>query len=396
MSDFYFEVKTGRDFLAEEMPVEIVERKGKGHPDSLCDGAAEELSVTLSEAYRQQAGRILHHNVDKAVLVGGSSQCGFGGGEVIAPVQVYVVGRATEEINGKKLIDKDYCQARLKDWLMRQVPHFRPEHLEVKLLIRCGSEDLRKIFNGEDETPRANDTSLAVGYAPLSELEKLTLETERFLNSPEGKQRFPAVGEDIKVMGVRRGKKISLTIAAAFVASEVANRKAYEEIKKEIAHYLLNEFVPRFTMKEVELIINNADTEETAYLTVTGTSAEAGDDGQVGRGNRANGLITPCRPMSLEAVAGKNPVSHVGKIYSIMSQLVADRVVKTIPEAKQVYVYMVSKINEPITKPQAVNVEIWGPQINKVKEEVKKIAMEVLENWREIRDGFVERRWPIF
>jgi S-adenosylmethionine synthetase len=51
----------------------------------------------------------------------------------------------------------------------------------------------------------------------------------------------------------------------------------------------------------------------TVYLTVTGTSAEAGDDGEVGRGNRVNDLITPYRPISLEAAAGKNPVTHVGQ-----------------------------------------------------------------------------------
>jgi len=146
----------------------------------------------------------------------------------------------------------------------------------------------------------------------------------------------------------------------------------------------------------VEIVINNADTSETAYLTVTGTSAEAGDDGQVGRGNRANGLITPCRPMSLEAVAGKNPVSHVGKIYSIMSQLIADRIVRELPEATQVYVYMVSQINEPITEPQALNVELWGLEVSRVRDRIKKIADEVLGSWRDVRNGFVGRRWPIY
>lgn len=396
MSGFYFEVRTGRDLLAEEMPVEIVERKGKGHPDSLCDGAAEELSVALSETYRQHTGRILHHNVDKAVLVGGSSKCQFGGGKIIEPVKLYIVGRATEEFSGKKLIDRRHFEAKLKDWMMRQVPHLRPEHLEVELLIRSGSEDLVSIFADNDQPPRANDTSLAVGYAPLSELEKLVLETERFLNSVQGKQKFPALGEDIKVMGVRKGEAITLTVAAAFVASMVPDRQTYEEMKKEIVRYLQDEFVRRYTSRKVEVIINNADTPETVYLTVTGTSAEAGDDGQVGRGNRANGLITPYRPMSLEAVAGKNPVSHVGKIYSIMSQLIADRIVEKIPEAKQVYVYMVSQINEPITQPQALNVEIWGVDVSKVRNEVYKIADEVLGSWREIRDGFITRRWPIY
>ncbi|HAR35795.1 MAG TPA: S-adenosylmethionine synthase [Acidobacteria bacterium] len=381
------------------MPVEIVERKGKGHPDSLCDGAAEELSVALSEIYRRETGRILHHNVDKAVLVGGNSSAGFGGGQVFEPLQLYIVGRATRELNGKKIIDDDvekYLKKRIGDWMMGQVPHLKPEYFDVKLLIRSGSEDLVSIFVDDEKPPRANDTSLAVGYAPLSELERLVLETEKYLNDREGQRRFPALGQDIKVMGVRKGEKVTLTIAAAFVAGEVKDRKTYEQMKKEMACFLGQEFVRRFTRREVEVVINNADTEATAYLTVTGTSAEAGDDGQVGRGNRANGLITPYRPMSLEAVAGKNPVSHVGKIYSIMSQIIADRIVKEMPEAQQVYVYMVSQINQPITEPQALNVELWGLETGRVKTEIKKIADEVLGSWREVRDGFLSRRWPIY
>lgn len=396
MSKFYFEVREGRDFLAEEMPVEIVERKGKGHPDSLCDGASEELSVALSEIYRRETGRILHHNVDKAVLVGGSSEADFGGGKVIDPALLYIVGRATGDIQGKNLIDKPALETRMKDWMMGQLPHLKKEHLEVKLLIRSGSKDLTNIFADNDVPPMANDTSLAVGYAPLSQLERLVLETEKFLNSPAGKQKFPALGEDIKVMGVRKGQAINLTIAAAFVASEIKDRATYESVKRDIVNYLKQGFVQQYTHRPVEIVINHADTADSVYLTVTGTSAEAGDDGQVGRGNRANGLITPYRPMSLEAVAGKNPVSHVGKIYSIMSQLIADRIVATLPETTQVYVYMVSQINEPITEPQALNVELWGLEVSKVRDKIKKIADEVLGDWRAIRNGFVERRWPIY
>jgi len=305
MSRYYFEAREGRDFLADEMPVEIVERKGKGHPDSLCDGAAEELSITLSEIYRQKRGRILHHNVDKAVLVGGSSRADFGGGRVTEPIKVYIVGRAAEKIDNEILFDRGKLENRIKAWLMSQVRNLREEHLDVSLLIRPGSDDLVSIFEDNEQPPRANDTSLAVGYAPLSDLERLVIETEKFLNSPEGKQKFPALGEDIKVMGVRKYDDITLTIAAAFVDKEVLGREQYEEMKKEVSRFLLEDFVPRYTKRRVGVVLNHADTENSVYLTVTGTSAEAGDDGQVGRGNRANGLITPYRPMSLEAVAGK-------------------------------------------------------------------------------------------
>jgi len=79
-----------------------------------------------------------------------------------------------------------------------------------------------------------------------------------------------------------------------------------------------------------------------------------------------------------------------------MSQLIADRIVRELPEATQVYVYMVSQINEPITEPQALNVELWGLEVSRVRDRIKKIADEVLGSWRDVRNGFVGRRWPIY
>lgn len=390
------QVVEGKNLLVEEMPVEIVERKGKGHPDSLCDGAAEELSVALCKFYRQELNRILHHNVDKAVLVGGSSEPVFGGGKVIAPIQVYIVGRATLSWDGKNFDPNELFREQIIQWLCSQVRHLQREHLQVEFKVRPGSVDLREIFSDEDNPPLANDTSFAVGFAPLSELEKLVLNTEKFLNSDEGKKRFPQLGEDIKVMGVRYGNKIRLTVAAAFVSSLTPDRETYEAVKEEVAQFIRSELAPNLTQREVEVFVNTADTPKRAYITVTGTSAESGDDGQVGRGNRVSGLITPYRPMTLEAVAGKNPVSHVGKVYSVMTQLIAQKIAERIPEAKQVYCYMVSQIGKPITDPQIVSVEVWGISPTKIEGEVKKVVDEVLGSWKEIRDGFVNRQWQIY
>ena len=66
-------------------PVEIVERKGIGHPDTICDALAEELSRTYSQYCLERFGLVLHHNVDKALLCGGRSAPRFGGGKVTAP-----------------------------------------------------------------------------------------------------------------------------------------------------------------------------------------------------------------------------------------------------------------------------------------------------------------------
>jgi S-adenosylmethionine synthetase len=382
--------------IVDEMPVEIVERKGKGHPDSLCDGAAEELSIALCELYRREVGAILHHNVDKAVLVGGCSEVTFKGGRILEPIQLDIVGRATLGWNSRQIDPKEAFRERITHWLCQQVRHLRPEHVEVNFRIRPGSADLQAIFRDDERPPAANDTSFAVGFAPLSELERLVLETELFLNSEAGKQRFPQLGEDIKVMGVRDGDTIRLTIATAFVAQLTPDRDTYETVKRQVARFIGEELAPQFTRRRVEVFVNTADTENSAYLTVTGTSAEAGDDGQVGRGNRASGLITPYRPMTLEAVAGKNPVSHVGKVYSIMTHLIAQRIADAIPEVRQVYCYMVSQIGKPITDPQVVHVEVWGIPASRIASEVSRIVDEVLGDWRSIRDGFVARRWRIY
>jgi len=106
--------------------------------------------------------------------------------------------------------------------------------------------------------------------------------------------------------------------------------------------------------------INAADGQSTdsAYITVTGTSAEAGDDGEAGRGNRVNGLITPYRPMTMESVAGKNPVNHVGKLYNIAAGLIAEVIARELPEVAAAECYLVSRIGHPIDDPQAADVRI--------------------------------------
>jgi len=120
-----------------------------------------------------------------------------------------------------------------------------------------------------------------------------------------------------------------------------------------------------FYGNEFEVKGNTADKGDSIYLTVIGSSIEAGDDGSVGRGNRVNGLITPFRPMTLEAAAGKNPVSHVGKLYSICSLLIANDIYNEI--SVPVNVYMLSRIGEKITNPRLVIVETYGKIMNEGK-----------------------------
>jgi len=96
---------------------EIVERKGIGHPDTICDSLAEELSVELSKLYIKELGAIMHHNVDKALLVGGRAHSKFGGGEVVSPIEIFLVGRALREIDGKEFPVDELAIEVAHNWL---------------------------------------------------------------------------------------------------------------------------------------------------------------------------------------------------------------------------------------------------------------------------------------
>jgi len=371
---------------------EIVERKGTGHPDTICDSLAEELSVALSRLYLEEFGAVMHHNVDKALLVGGVADPTFGGGEVKVPIEIYLVGRATDEVDGRKLHLEDLAVEVAKTWIRENIRNLDPDrHVVVKPRIKPGSRDLVDLFmrfQKKGEVPLANDTSFGVGFAPLNDLERIVLETERLLNSPEMKEDHPEIGEDIKIMGVRIGDRIRITVACAFVSKYVSNLSDYLE-KKEFVHKKVMELASRITEREVEVFVNTADDPErgSVYITVTGTSAEQGDDGQVGRGNRVNGLITPYRPMSLEAAAGKNPVSHIGKIYNVVANLIADRVVREVEEIEEAYCYMVSQIGRPINEPQVCDIKVrTSADVKGLEEKVRAIAEEELskmpETWR--------------
>ncbi len=382
--------------------VEIVERKGKGHPDTLCDKAAEELSVRLSEYYLETFGRVQHHNVDKVLLVGGQSNARFGGGDVIEPIYLLLSGRAVD------VVGKDYSRQvpvgkfaveHTREWLSEDLPHLDVNSdIIIDYKIRAGSTDLVGNFDAEVEVPRANDTSFGVAYAPLSPTEQIVLESEQLLNDPATKRKWPQIGEDIKVMGTRVGDHIHLQVATAIISTETRDADEYANVMDAIRNMLLD-LAAKKTDIPVEVDVNTADDPEQGlfYLTVTGTSAEHGDDGQVGRGNRANGLITPYRPMTLEAAAGKNPVSHVGKTYNVAAREIVTRITKEYPDIEQVYCYIVSQIGAPITEPKALNIEVFGNvDLNAVRSSIESIAAEVVETLPHVWKGFVKREYQLW
>ncbi|MCD6514897.1 MAG: methionine adenosyltransferase [Candidatus Odinarchaeota archaeon] len=397
------------DVPVSKRDIEIVERKGIGHPDTICDAIVDEVSRRLSKYYIEQFGTILHHNVDKAVLVGGSVQVDFGGGDVLDPIYILVVGRVTNRV---RLEDGGEVEvpvgpiilSAIRDYIKRNFRFLDPDlHIMPDYKVRSGSQDLRAIFNAKSEAPLANDTSVGVSFAPLSPLEKLVLETETLLNSKDVKKEIPEIGEDIKVMGLRRGNTVNLTIAVATIASLIPNLDHYLDVKDRIIEKVKDlsaKLVPEY---EVKIFVNTADIVDpenpSVYLTVTGTSSEAGDDGQVGRGNRVNGLITPFRPMTLEATAGKNPVNHVGKIYTVLANRIANQIIEKVEYVDEAYVEILSQIGKPITQPQVVSVSIRvnSPEKwNVIKSEISSLVESEVANATKLTNELVEGKIRLF
>lgn len=390
----------------ENLAIEMVERKGLGHPDYIADGIAEAVSRELCRYYIEHYGAILHHNVDKVLVVGGQARPVFGGGEVLHPIYVIVSGRATSYVKTREGLDfvpiGSLILKASKEWIRRNFRYLDPEHhVVIDYKIGQGSVDLVGLFElGKARVPLANDTSFGVGFAPLSTLEKLVLGIERLLNSKEMKNSIPAIGEDVKVMGLRIDKRITLTIAVAIVSRHVRDKDEYLSVKEEIKNRILDYAVKIAPDYDIDIYVNTADKPEEGiyYITVTGTSAEHGDDGATGRGNRANGLITPMRPMSLEATAGKNPVSHVGKIYNVLASRIAERIVSQVRGVKEVYVGLLSQIGRPINEPLIADIKIVPESALSLdmKNEAERIVEEELDRITDVTKLILEDRVMLF
>ncbi len=388
-------IEKGRNWPDRDR-VEVVERKGLGHPDTIMDSIVEACSRRLSNYYMENFGMVLHHNLDKGVLIAGRSFPKFGGGEVLDPIKIIVVGRATTEVGEKKIPVGELILEASKDWIRENFRYLDPDsHVIIDYGVKPGSVDLVSMYSLGKEVPLANDTSVGASFYPFTDLERIVYSTEKVLNLKETKEKFPFIGEDVKVMGIREEEKIKLIVAVAFVDKFVESEEDYlekkEKIKELIERKVLSEYYYDF---EVE--VNTADKPEEGvfYLTVTGTSGESGDDGQVGRGNRVNGLITPNRHMSIEATAGKNARSHVGKIYNVFAKWLAREIYEELDYRNEVLI--VSKIGHPITEPSLLRIKVYEKSYD--EREIERIIKDLLniDVFEEIQRRVLEGREELF
>jgi len=386
----------------EQQKLEIVERKGLGHPDSICDNIMDSISVRLSQEYLKKAGAILHHNIDKSLLAAGEAEPRFGGGKIKKPMLLVIGDRATFEFDGELPVG-DIAVKTAKEWFKAHLRFVDPEkHVRYQVELKPGHPELMDIFKRKGKVLGANDTSAAVGYAPMTRVEQTVLGTEKYLNSPEFKKRFPESGEDIKIMGYRKNNELRLTVGMAFVDRYVKNEGDYFKKKDALLGEITNFVKKKSNFDKVTIELNTLDKKgrgvEGVYITVLGTSCEAGDSGQVGRGNRTNGVIPLNRPFCSEAAAGKNPVSHVGKIYNTLTHRIAGEIYKQVPGLEEVYIWLLSRIGNPIDQPAVAAAQVvmkGSSSFESVKSEIEEVVNSELEHIDKFTEELAKGKIPI-
>lgn len=401
----------------DEQPFEIVERKGLGHPDTICDSIAEAISVEYSLYCIENFGYVLRHMIDKISVTGGLTKVSFGGGKIITPAKVHLKGRFTDSVDNISIPYKEISERVIYEHFKDIYFDFKKEYIVIENNTHF-SPGPGIIFNKEGESRnerggffidqtkesiqyhnngfRSNDTSTGVCYFPLSNLETIVLEIEKYLNSKETKKEYPYIGTDIKVMGKRVKNDIEITICVPLISSFIFSIQEYEDKIKIIKKTLSNFLSTQGYSDNITLYINTRDREnfDDLYLTILGSALESGDEGAVGRGNRIHGVIPFTRNFTTEAACGKNPIYHVGKVYSALAYVISEYIYTAYKIENCVYV--TSQIGRSLNDPWLIAVDIKEECSVEQKTEIEKFIENKLDNITEITNAILQKKIPLF
>ena len=348
-------VEVNQGFMPpDKTHLEVVERKGLGHPDTLVDGIAEASEIAYARYCLEQFGVIPHHNLDKAMLLGGLCVQQFGRGEFQSPLNMLFMGRASSSFGGETIPLEDIQKETAKDYLARITPHLDtddPLTYTAQSLTSTHStrphwftpRDINDLPEYIAKSPKANDTATMISYWPLTDTEKLTLDLEGYFyrNNNLGLPvpRFDFIGQDIKAMAVRNGDIITVTLAVPQVTTETADAATYFEREKEIEKQL-QEYAKELIGDRAHLnVVVNTQTKNAnprPYLVTAGSCTDFGEEGAVGRGNKTHGIISSFRPNTMEAPHGKNPTYFVGKLLGYQADLISKQIYEKLGSSCQV------------------------------------------------------------
>lgn len=375
-----------------ESKSEVVERKGIGHPDTLADLVAEEFSKKYSNYCLGKFNCILNHWVDKIVLSGGTAELDFGQLRVLKTIRIYLFGKVVETF-GDQSIDVSKILRESAEGVFSRIFTKQPilEHVEYVIDTNSGvgkehsksfySPNSRQEVVSSPERNKSNDTVMCSGFAPFTITERLSIELENLINSKKFKEEFPATGWDVKVLITRAETSFEIVICIPYISKLTPSFSFYQEnlltIKNRLETFIA-EFLNSENPKAIfNLSINTKDFDEHVYLTSFGTALDKGDYGAVGRGNKYSGLISLNRESNIEAVNGKNPLNHSGKIYTILAHIISWKIYKAFGGSCTVNI--VGRNGDPINKPSRIIIKYSGTLDGEKEIAVKNITEEAVK-----------------
>lgn len=378
---------------------EIVERKGLGHPDTLADALAERMSVAYSRHCQQHYGAVLHHNLDKLYLRGGHCRIGLGDFEMTEPVALVIGGRVSASFAGQPVPYRELFEETARDYLATVLPHFdHGRWLSIEHATTSRSrfpswfhpaslDDLPELAD-----PSASDTAVVTAWHPETPAEQVTLALERHLNRAGAGPRYPELGQDIKVMTVRQGHHLDITVNVAVHPSAASDTDAYDAVIAQVHSELdqLASTVLTGTMAH-RLTLNSGDGNpfrgKRCYLLGTGSCLEFGEEGFVGRGNTPAGYIPLHRPKSAEAAFGKNPMYHAGKVYAVHAAQIARRVFEETGAAATVTI--ASRHSDPLRQPSLTEVTVHGDADPRAVQKITATSLATADHLSLALDGWL-------
>ena len=393
----------------DQTDFEVVERKFRGHPDSIADMVAQ----SFTQKYIHHAWKTFpelsnqyfpNFSADKVVLSGASGK--FAGGKYVMtkPIDALLIGKITQRI-GDVTIDVDKIfEASLEEILSRCLGHDNyKNHLVRKTYSASlagtdhdkGFYDPFSVDNLLDilktET-HANDTVFVVAYSPLSVSEKLTIYLDNLTASDVFRNKYPEIGSDIKVMIRRRASNFEITMCLPVFPEKVSDSLVYEQIIKSAKDFLLEkieEFILSnakfFGSSVVKLHINTKDTADKKYYAIWGTSLSKGDIGAVGRGNRQQGFISGLRPSTNEAMSGKNPNHFAGIIYQLVAEQISQQIY--VETGSRNAVFITANNGDALASPNSIDIVL--EQSERDIEVVNNISEKTLNSIPELRSNFI-------
>ncbi|GAB3732744.1 methionine adenosyltransferase [Nocardiopsis nanhaiensis] len=350
---------------------DVVERKGIGHPDSLADLIAEEFSLRYSLLGFDRHGFVPNHWVDKVALVGAESEVGFGGYTIHKPISAYLFGKVTRAVGAEPLPIEDLFRTAVGNILAEATGSDRivsSVRVFVENTAGVGADHPASFYRPSDHgecrnatvNTSANDTAFCSAYSPADPADILAIDVENHVNSAAFRDGLSGLGSDVKVLLTRATDVLEATVCLPVFPEAVGSHREYRALVAE-AHERLDAFINEHpTVRRLpsltRLSVNTKDHGSSAYLAPFGTSLGKGDCGLVGRGNKANGVISASGGAGVEALAGKNPMHHTGKLYTLAAARLSDRIHSKLGAPNEVV--LVSRNGDRLDLPSFVGVRL--------------------------------------